>query len=85
MGVPFFRRRKDLELKLLEAQRKLRSVKMKRRERIESLGNILQELQYVDDPGNYTHNCHSIGHPPINKKETLYQSRKRCIEWLKLL
>jgi len=50
IGSSILRKKKDLALKLHEAQRKLRRVKMKKRERIESLGNILQNFNMLMAP-----------------------------------
>jgi ABC-2 type transport system permease protein len=50
IGSSILQKKKDLEIKLHEAQRKLRSVKMKKRERIESLGNILQNFNMLMAP-----------------------------------
>ncbi len=50
IGSSILQKKKDLEIKLHEAQRKLRSVKMKRRERIESLGNILRNFNMLMTP-----------------------------------
>jgi ABC-type uncharacterized transport system involved in gliding motility auxiliary subunit len=50
IGSSILQKKKDLEIKLHEAQRKLRSVKMKRRERIESLGNILRNFNMLMAP-----------------------------------
>ena len=50
IGSSILQKKKDLEIKLHEAQRKLRSVKMKRRERIESLGNILMNFNMLLTP-----------------------------------
>ncbi len=43
-------KKKDIEIKIHEAQRKLRNVKMKRRERIESLGNKLRNFNMLMTP-----------------------------------
>jgi len=45
IGSSILQKKKELELKIHEAQRQLREVKMKRRERIERLG---RKLQYAD-------------------------------------
>jgi ABC-type uncharacterized transport system involved in gliding motility auxiliary subunit len=50
IGSSILQKKKDIELKLHEAQRKLRSVKMKRRERIENLGNILRNFNMLMTP-----------------------------------
>lgn len=50
IGSSILQKKKDLEIKLREAQRKLRSVKMKKRERIERLGNILQNFNMLMAP-----------------------------------
>lgn len=50
IGSSILQKKKDLEIKLHEAQRKLRNVKMKRRERIESLGNKLRNFNMLMTP-----------------------------------
>ena len=50
IGSSIIQKKKDLELKLHDAQRKLRSVKMKKREQIESLGKILQNFNMLMTP-----------------------------------
>lgn len=50
IGSSILQKKKDLEIKLHEAQRKLRNVKMKRRERIESLGNRLRNFNMLMTP-----------------------------------
>lgn len=50
IGSSILQKKKDLEIKLHEAQRKLRNVKMKRRERIESLGNKLRSFNMLMTP-----------------------------------
>ncbi len=50
IGSSILLKKKDLEIKLHEAQRKLRNVKMKRRERIESLGNKLRSFNMLMTP-----------------------------------
>jgi ABC-type uncharacterized transport system involved in gliding motility auxiliary subunit len=50
IGSSIIRKKKDLELKLHEAQRKLRNVKMKKREQIESLGKMLQNFNMLMTP-----------------------------------
>ncbi len=50
IGSSILQKKKDLEVKLHEAQRKLRNVKMKRRERIESLGNKLRNFNMLMTP-----------------------------------
>jgi len=50
VGGSILQKKKDLELKLLEAQRKLRLVKMKKRERIEQLGNRLRSFNMLAAP-----------------------------------
>ncbi len=50
IGNSILQKKKDLEIKLHEAQRKLRNVKMKRRERIESLGNKLRNFNMLMTP-----------------------------------
>ncbi len=50
IGSSILQKKKDIELKLHEAQRKLRSVKMKRREQIENLGNILRNFNMLMTP-----------------------------------
>ena len=50
IGSSILQKKKELELKVHEAQRELRRVKMKRRERIESLGNLLQNFNMLMAP-----------------------------------
>ncbi len=50
IGSSILQKKTDLEIKLHEAQRKLRNVKMKRRERIESLGNRLRSFNMLMTP-----------------------------------
>ena len=50
IGSSILQKKKDLEIKLHEAQRKLRNVKVKRRERIESLGNKLRNFNMLMTP-----------------------------------
>ncbi len=50
IGSSIIQKKKDLELKLHEAQRKLRNVKMKKREQIESLGKMLQNFNMLMTP-----------------------------------
>ncbi|MHC4268225.1 MAG: GldG family protein [Planctomycetota bacterium] len=50
IGSSILQKKKDLEIKLHDAQRKLRNVKMKRRERIESLGNKLRNFNMLMTP-----------------------------------
>ncbi|GAX61816.1 ABC-type uncharacterized transport system protein [Candidatus Scalindua japonica] len=50
IGSSILQKKKDLEIKLHDAQRKLRNVKMKRRERIESLGNKLRNFNMLMAP-----------------------------------
>ncbi|PIW64638.1 MAG: hypothetical protein COW13_00620, partial [Candidatus Omnitrophica bacterium CG12_big_fil_rev_8_21_14_0_65_50_5] len=50
IGSSIIQKKKDLELKLHDAQRKLRDVKMKKREQIERLGEILQNFNMLMAP-----------------------------------
>jgi len=50
IGSTILQKRKDLELKIHRAQRQLRQVKMKRRERIEHLGNMLRNFNMLTAP-----------------------------------
>ena len=50
IGSSILQKKKGLEIKLHDAQRKLRNVKMKRRERIESLGNKLRNFNMLMTP-----------------------------------
>ncbi len=50
IGSSIIQKKKDLELNLHDAQRKLRGVKMKKREQIESLGKILQNFNMLMTP-----------------------------------
>ncbi|MDR4505243.1 MAG: Gldg family protein [Candidatus Scalindua sp.] len=51
IGSSILQKKKDIELKIHKAQRELRRVKMKRREQIESLGNVLRNLNMLMTPG----------------------------------
>lgn len=50
IGSSILQKKKELELNIHEAQRILRNVKMKRREKIESLGNILRNFNMLMAP-----------------------------------
>ena len=50
IGSSIVQKKKDLELKILQAQRQLRQVKMTRRERIEQLGNRLRQANMLGAP-----------------------------------
>ena len=50
IGSSIIQKKKDLELKLHDAQRKLRDVKMKKRVQIESLGKMLQNFNMLMAP-----------------------------------
>ncbi|GJQ59370.1 MAG: hypothetical protein D8M57_07945 [Candidatus Scalindua sp. AMX11] len=50
IGSSILQKKKELELKIHKAQRELRHVKMKRRERIESLGNVLRNINMLMVP-----------------------------------
>jgi ABC-type uncharacterized transport system involved in gliding motility auxiliary subunit len=50
IGSEIVQRKKNLELKIREAQRELRQVKMERRERIEELGNRLRQANMLGAP-----------------------------------
>ncbi len=50
IGSSILQKRKDLELKIHQARRELRNVKMRRREKIESLGNMLQNVNMLTAP-----------------------------------
>jgi ABC-type uncharacterized transport system involved in gliding motility auxiliary subunit len=50
IGSSIIQKKKALELKMHDAQRKLRGVKMKKREQIESLGKILQNFNMLMTP-----------------------------------
>ena len=50
IGSTILQKKKELELKIHKAQRELRTVKMKRREKIESLGKIMQNLNMLLAP-----------------------------------
>ena len=50
IGSTILQKRKDLELKIHRARRQLRQVKMKRRERIEHLGNMLRNFNMLTAP-----------------------------------
>jgi ABC-type uncharacterized transport system involved in gliding motility auxiliary subunit len=50
IGSSILQKKKDIELKIHQAQRQLRRVKMKRRERIEHLGNMLRNFNMLMAP-----------------------------------
>jgi gliding motility-associatede transport system auxiliary component len=50
IGSSIVKKKQDLELKIRDAQRQLREVKMKRRERIERLGNELRQADMLGAP-----------------------------------
>ena len=50
IGSSILQKKKDLELKIHQAQRQLRQVKMTRRERIERLGNRLRQANMLSAP-----------------------------------
>jgi ABC-type uncharacterized transport system involved in gliding motility auxiliary subunit len=50
IGSSIIQKKKDLELKIVEARKRLRQVKMQRRQRIESLGNTLQNFNMLAAP-----------------------------------
>ena len=50
IGSTILQKRKDIELKIHRARRQLRQVKMKRRERIEHLGNMLRNFNMLTAP-----------------------------------
>ncbi|MDR4506944.1 MAG: GldG family protein [Candidatus Brocadiaceae bacterium] len=50
VGSSLLQKKKELELNIHQAQRELRRVKMKRRERIERLGNLLQNFNMLMAP-----------------------------------
>ena len=50
IGSSILRKKKDVELKIHQAQRKLNEVKLKRRERIERLGNMLRSFNMLMAP-----------------------------------
>ena len=50
IGSTILQKRKDLELKIHQARRQLRQVKMKRRQRIEQLGNMLRNFNMLTAP-----------------------------------
>jgi len=50
VGSSILQKRRDLELKIAEANRQLRQVRMKKRERIERLGKILQNVNMLTAP-----------------------------------
>jgi len=50
IGSSILQKKKDLELKIHQARRQLRRVKMKRRERIEHLGNMLRNFNMLMAP-----------------------------------
>jgi len=50
IGSSILQKKKELQLKIREAERKLRQVKMKRRERIEHLGNMLRNFNMLTAP-----------------------------------
>ncbi|UCD51319.1 MAG: Gldg family protein, partial [Phycisphaerales bacterium] len=51
IGSTIIQKKRDLELKIREAERQLREVKAERRERIEQLGNSLRKLNMAAVPG----------------------------------
>lgn len=51
LGSEIVKRKRDLELKIHEAQRKLNEIKAKRRERIDELGNTLEAVNMAAVPG----------------------------------
>jgi ABC-type uncharacterized transport system involved in gliding motility auxiliary subunit len=50
IGSSILQKKQDLELKIHQAKRRLRQVKMKRRERIEHLGNVLRNFNMLMAP-----------------------------------
>ncbi|UCE99545.1 MAG: GldG family protein [Planctomycetota bacterium] len=50
IGSSILQKRKELELKIHQAKQRLRQVKMKRRERIERLGNVLRNFNMLIAP-----------------------------------
>jgi ABC-type uncharacterized transport system involved in gliding motility auxiliary subunit len=50
IGSSILQKKQDLELKIHQAKRRLREVKMKRRERIEHLGNMLRNFNMLMAP-----------------------------------
>lgn len=50
IGSSILQKKKEIELKIHKAQRELRRVKMKRREQIESLGNVLRNFNMLMTP-----------------------------------
>jgi len=50
IGSSILQKKKDLELKIHQAQGELRKVKMRRREQIESLGNVLRNFNILMTP-----------------------------------
>jgi ABC-type uncharacterized transport system involved in gliding motility auxiliary subunit len=50
IGSSIIQKKKDLELKIVEARKQLRQVKMQRRQRIESLGNMLRSFNMLAAP-----------------------------------
>jgi F0F1-type ATP synthase membrane subunit b/b' len=50
IGSSIVKKKQELELKILQAQRQLRQVKMTRRERIERLGNELRQANMLGAP-----------------------------------
>lgn len=50
VGSSILQKKKELELKIHQAQRKLRDVKMQRRQRIEHLGNVLRNVNMFSAP-----------------------------------
>jgi ABC-2 type transport system permease protein len=50
IGSSILQKKKEVELKIHQAQRQLRNVKMKRRERIEHLGNTLRNFNMLTAP-----------------------------------
>ncbi len=51
IGSTILQKKKDLELKIHQARRQLRQVKMKKRQRIEHLGNMLRNFDMLTAPG----------------------------------
>ena len=50
IGSTILQKKKELELKIHKAERELRTVKMTRREKIESIGNVMQNLNMLLAP-----------------------------------
>jgi len=50
IGSSILQKKKELELKIHQAQRKLRDVKMQKRQRIEHLGNVLRNINMFSAP-----------------------------------